>query len=665
MIDCRRLPDTAPPLPAPSGAVVNVSTESQLQTAVNTAPPGTTILIAPGTYTLSSTLYLDANDLTLRGVTNNRNDVVLVGRGMTNGNYGPVRFGIWTNASRITIANLTIRDIYEHHVIMNVGTEAPRIYNVRLVDAGSQFVKGNPDNSGGGVDYGRLEYSVLEYTSTAPDYYTNGIDVHAGIGWIVRNNVFRNFRAPQGQLAGPAVLFWRGSRDPLVEGNTFINCQREIVLGLEAATPNDNSGGIIRNNIIYRSSMAADSAIYVGDSPNTQILHNTIYVSGTYPNPIEYRFPDTTGIVIRNNLLDGSIAARDGATGTVSGNYTAAAASMFVNTAAADLHLRATATAVIDRVSAVSNALTDWDGDTRPQGSAADYGADELRSTSPPANQAPTVTMTSPGAGATFTAPATIAVAATAADPDGSVSRVDFYAGDTIVGSDSTSPYSTSWTNVAAASYVIRAVAVDTLGASGASNSVTITVNAPAPVGLPSPWVTTDIGGPLMTGSATYASGTFTVRGAGADIWGASDQFRFVYRPLTGDGEVIARVASVQHTDGWAKAGVMMRETLTAGSRHVSAVVTPLNGVAFQRRVATGGTSLTTAGPSATAPYWVRLMRTGSTFSAYASATGTAWTLIGSQSIAMPATIQVGLAVTPDHRRTPPFLPVFRCSCGR
>src|SRR5262245_17629322 len=374
-------PNTAPPLPAPTGAVINVSTEAQLQNAVNTAAAATTIVLAPGTYTLTNTFSLDVNDPTLRGATSNRNDVGLVGRGMTNANYGPVQFGIWTNSQRITIANLTIRDVYEHHIILNAGAEAPWIYNVRLVDAGDQFIKANPDGSGGGVDNGRVEYSVFEYTTGAPDYYTNAVDVLTGTGWIVRNNLFRNFRAPTGQLAGPAVLFWQGTRDPIVEGNTFIDCQREIALGLESTTPNDNTGGIVRNNFIYRNpSIAGESAIHIADSPSSQVLHNTILVNGTYGAPIEYRFQDTTGVVIQNNLLDGTIDSRNGPSATVGSNYTSATASMFVDPAAGDLHLRPTATSVIDRVTELSDAATDWDGDPRPQGSAADFGADEFRS---------------------------------------------------------------------------------------------------------------------------------------------------------------------------------------------------------------------------------------------------------------------------------------------
>ena len=107
---------------------------------------------------------------------------------------------------------------------------------------------------------------------------------------------------------------WNGSTNTLVDGNTFINCQREIALGLIERTPNDHTGGIVRNNFIYRD-VPGDTAIYVADSPNTQVLHNTILISRTYANPIEYRFPDTTGVVIANNVLDGAIARRDGASG--------------------------------------------------------------------------------------------------------------------------------------------------------------------------------------------------------------------------------------------------------------------------------------------------------------------------------------------------------------
>jgi hypothetical protein len=375
-------PTMPPPLPAPAGPIINVSTEPQLQAALRALSSNTTILIAPGTYRLTSTLWVNGTftNVCIRGATNSRDDAVLVGPGMTNASYGNVPYGIWVggNVQGITIANLTIRDLYYHPIILNQGAQSPRLYNVHLINAGEQFVKGNPDGRGGGVDNGVVEYSVIEYETTSRDSYTNGVDVHTGDNWIIRNNLLRNIRAPQGQLAGPAILMWNGSTNTLTEGNTFIDCQREIAYGLQARTPDDHTGGIIRNNFIYRNaSIAGDAAIGVFDSPGTQVLHNTILGSGTYRSLIEYRFAGTTGVVIANNLLDGSVLARDGAMGTVTGNYGQASASMFVNPTAGDLHLLSSATSVIDRAAAVANCPDDWDGQPRPQGASRDTGADE------------------------------------------------------------------------------------------------------------------------------------------------------------------------------------------------------------------------------------------------------------------------------------------------
>ncbi|MDB5256353.1 MAG: large protein [Chitinophagaceae bacterium] len=92
-------------------------------------------------------------------------------------------------------------------------------------------------------------------------------------------------------------------------------------------------------------------------------------------------------------------------------------------------------------------------------------------------NQAPTVTLTSPANNSSSNAPATIAIAATAADADGTVSKVDFYSGATLLFSDNSSPYSYSWTNVAAGTYSITAKATDNSGASTTSTAVSVTVN--------------------------------------------------------------------------------------------------------------------------------------------------------------------------------------------
>jgi len=166
------------------------------------------------------------------------------------------------------------------------------------------------------------------------------------------------------------------------------------------------------------------------------------------------------------------------------------------------------------------------------------------------------------------------------------------------------------------------------------------------PSSIPSPFTSSDIGSVGHAGSASYANGTFTVAGSGADIWNTADAFHDVYQTLTGDGQIVARVASQIATDPWAKAGVMMRETLAADSRYADMVVTPGNGAAFQRRAATGGYAAHTAGPSVTAPYWVRLVRLGDTLTGYVSSDGVTWRGAGSDTVSMAATVYVGLAVT-------------------
>lgn len=163
---------------------------------------------------------------------------------------------------------------------------------------------------------------------------------------------------------------------------------------------------------------------------------------------------------------------------------------------------------------------------------------------------------------------------------------------------------------------------------------------------LPAPWLDADIGAVAIAGDAQFNSGAFTVSASGADIWGTADAFHFVYRQLTGDGSIQARVASVQQADRWSKAGVMIRETLNPGSAHAFMLVSAAKGVALQWRPTNGGSSLSAAGSLAAPPRWVRLVRSGNTVTGYESLNGSAWTMVSSQTIAMGATVYVGLAAT-------------------
>ncbi len=123
------------------------------------------------------------------------------------------------------------------------------------------------------------------------------------------------------------------------------------------------------------------------------------------------------------------------------------------------------------------------------------------------ANEAPTVTLTGPAAGATFVAPAAVALTATASDTDGTVARVEFYQGSTLLFSDTAAPYEYTWTGVAAGSYTLTAKAFDNAGASTTSTAVGITVTNPPPtVTLTSPANGAVYAGPASIGLAATAS---------------------------------------------------------------------------------------------------------------------------------------------------------------
>jgi RHS repeat-associated protein len=181
------------------------------------------------------------------------------------------------------------------------------------------------------------------------------------------------------------------------------------------------------------------------------------------------------------------------------------------------------------------------------------------------------------------------------------------------------------------------------------SNAVDFTVTSQP---LLTPWLDQDIGLVGLAGSATYASGTFTVNAAGQGVPTSNslstDSFHFVYQPLSGDGMIVARVVSFSSAISSASAGVMIRETLNPTSTNADGAYWPAyNYVYFDARTTTGGNTVQAGGVAATPPYWVKVVRAGTTFSGYASLDAVNWVQVGtSQTISMATNVYVGLAVT-------------------
>src|SRR5579875_2245649 len=177
------------------------------------------------------------------------------------------------------------------------------------------------------------------------------------------------------------------------------------------------------------------------------------------------------------------------------------------------------------------------------------------------------------------------------------------------------------------------------------TTSTTTTTTLPG-TSVPPPWTDRDIGTVGLPGSASWASGTFTVTGSGADIWNTADAFHYVYQPWTGDGQIVARVVSQQNTDPWAKAAVMIRQDTSPGSAHAMMIVTPGNGTDFEWRATAGNSTSHTFGPAATAPYWIAVVRTGGTLTGYVSPDGATWTRVDAEPVALTDPVYIGLAVT-------------------
>jgi endonuclease/exonuclease/phosphatase family metal-dependent hydrolase/PKD repeat protein len=358
-----------------------------------------------------------------------------------------------------------------------------------------------------------------------------------------------------------------------------------------------------------------------------------------------------------------SLGTASGFVGNSSGNTrTSRIDYIFVSSGATALSVKSMqvpdprATPLLNPNSQVKNLFNNsFDYGVRPSDHMPLIAIVQLSGTSTPVNQPP---VANAGADRTITLPSSTALSGTATDdglpnpPAATTKSWTKVSGPGTVTFSSPSSLSTNASFSTAGTYVLRLSVSDS--ALSDTDDVTVTVN-PAPAILPSPWLKTDIGGVSVAGNTTHSAGTFTVSASGTDLYDSADAFHLVYQQMTGDCEIVARVAAINNPGStFALAAVTFRQALTPNSVHASMMVTDGGKAKFRRRETVGATTLSD-GPAGDGtnpiPRWLKLTRIGNTFKAGTSADGVDWQQIHStETIVMPATVYVGfLALRNDN----------------
>jgi Glucose/sorbosone dehydrogenases len=209
---------------------------------------------------------------------------------------------------------------------------------------------------------------------------------------------------------------------------------------------------------------------------------------------------------------------------------------------------------------------------------------------------------------------------------------------DTVTGttySNTTLAANTSYT------YTVRSF--DNAGNESGNSNVAAATTLPPPS-----WVHQDVGAVAAAGGFVDNGSSMTITGSGADIWGTADEFHFAYRPLNGDGELVARVTNLSNAHIWSKVGLMVRESVAANSRHGTIFLGAGKGASFQYRTNNGGTSAGDNGDNILLiPRWIRVQRQGNVIRGYFSSDGVNWTQRGTVTLGtLPTSVLIGVAYT-------------------
>jgi hypothetical protein len=186
---------------------------------------------------------------------------------------------------------------------------------------------------------------------------------------------------------------------------------------------------------------------------------------------------------------------------------------------------------------------------------------------------------------------------------------------------------------------------------------------------LPFPWKNVDIGKSRIRGNAEYVGSVIRLYSGGVGFSEEMDACHYLYKPVKGDSEIVARVVHIQRPDSNAKAGIMMRESLAENARQVSLTLMAGHAGEFSWREQPAERLHRLARPELVPPYWIKMRRDADTFTAFKSENGRTWTLLHQVPLPMKQDVFVGLSAagfgedflsraTIDNLKEAPSVPV-------
>jgi len=276
--------------------------------AVENAVVGEEILLQDGIYSLDRYAVVFNAPVTFRSASGNRESVIIEGQG-----YSENAEALMIMSDDVIIADLTVRNVRDHAISLQEGSARPVIYNVNLVDVGTQHIKGNRMGP-----FGVIACSSMGYTEEiSKGDYNSAIDLHAAVGWTIRDNYIYNIYGDGSGCAvdaecgiyypggEPAILLWRDSRDNEILRNTIVGSHRGISLGLDTTY----TGGVVEDNYLCRSEVGkdgingfieGDTGISLIGASHVEVTGNKVLFPGDYPGPIEVW--KGKGITVYNNF---------------------------------------------------------------------------------------------------------------------------------------------------------------------------------------------------------------------------------------------------------------------------------------------------------------------------------------------------------------------------